>query len=477
MALRRLLYWHKDPMALVLLLISLFIKSTHSLEDTANTPPCLTPLCGHFGTKTRYEDVSKFSGWVGEGECRAIHLNAVIRHGTRLPTARQIRAMRNMHQLMAAGTSALAWKIGEWHFWFREELGGELVEKGARDEAQLAERLAERFPDLLGTWAVNHKSLRFLSSSKPRCVQSATAFMHALWHHQPAHYPEITVDDRVMRFFDECERFVENVKENVSALYHVIAFMEGKEMWNVQQKISERIGVPQEHVTRKLIQAAFYVCSFELAVNGTHSTWCELFDAEDAKVLEYLGDLKHFWLRGRGYPINSRISCVLLQDIFTGLDQAVTERQKLRQVSTPAVLRFGHAETLIPLLTLLGFFKDKADLLYDNYSSMHDRNFRTSTFCPYASNLVFVLSQCEGLGSCERDEETNCANEGEDSTFYIQLYLNEIPLHLDACGATICPYHKFKNYYVNILTQFQFKSECETLTSNLNKFGESKLYL
>lgn len=33
-----------------------------------------------------------------------------------------------------------------------------------------------------------------------------------------------------------------------------------------------------------LIQVAFFTCSFDLAIKGVKSPWCDVFDIDDAKV-------------------------------------------------------------------------------------------------------------------------------------------------------------------------------------------------
>jgi hypothetical protein len=33
-----------------------------------------------------------------------------------------------------------------------------------------------------------------------------------------------------------------------------------------------------------LIQVAFFTCSFDLAIKGVHSPWCDVFDVDDARV-------------------------------------------------------------------------------------------------------------------------------------------------------------------------------------------------
>ena len=57
------------------------------------------------------------------------------------------------------------------------------------------------------------------------------------------------VNDALMRFFDQCTRFVQDVEKNPSALTEVDKFKQGPEMKMVQQKIADRLGVPHNLIT------------------------------------------------------------------------------------------------------------------------------------------------------------------------------------------------------------------------------------
>ncbi|XP_078202089.1 multiple inositol polyphosphate phosphatase 1 isoform X4 [Callithrix jacchus] len=320
--------------------------------------PVASSLSPYFGTKTRYEDVNPglLSGpeapWrdpeLLEGTCTPVQLVALIRHGTRYPTAKQIRKLKQLHGLLQArgsreggagstGSRDLGAALADWPLWYADWMDGQLVEKGRQDMRQLALRLASLFPALFSL--ENYGRLRLITSSKHRCVDSGAAFLQGLWQH---YYPGLPppdvadmecgpprVNDKLMRFFDHCEKFLTEVERNATALYHVEAFKTGPEMQNILKKVSATLEVPVNDLNADLIQVAFFTCSFDLAIKGIKSPWCDVFDIDDAKVLEYLNDLKQYWKRGYGYTINSRSSCTLFQDIFQHLDKAVEQKQRL----------------------------------------------------------------------------------------------------------------------------------------------------
>ncbi|EFB20293.1 hypothetical protein PANDA_002314, partial [Ailuropoda melanoleuca] len=456
----------------VALLSSLSRCSLLEPEDSA-----VSALSPYFGTKTRYEDANP--GLLADPEaprrdpelledtCTPVQLVALIRHGTRYPTAKQIRKLRQLHGLLqarrpgdwragSAGGRDLGAALADWPLWYADWMDGQLVEKGRQDMRQLALRLASLFPALFSL--ENYGRLQLVTSSKHRCVDSGAAFLQGLWqHYHPGLPPPDVADmecgpprinDRLMRFFDHCEKFLTEVEKNATALYHVEAFKTGPEMQNILKKVAATLQVPVNNLNADLIQVAFFTCSFDLAIKGVKSPWCDVFDIDDAKVLEYLNDLKQYWKRGYGYTINSRSSCTLFQDIFRHLDKAIEQKQRSQPISSPVILQFGHAETLLPLLSLMGYFKDKEPLTAYNYKEQLHRKFRSGHIVPYASNLIFVLYHCKNAKTPKEE-------------FQVQMLLNEKVLPLAHSQETASLYEDLKDHYKDILQSCHTREECE----------------
>ncbi|XP_031410422.1 multiple inositol polyphosphate phosphatase 1 [Meleagris gallopavo] len=259
---------------------------------------------------------------------------------------------------------------------------------------------------------------------------------------------EIEVNDALMRFFDRCDKFVALVEDNDTAMYQVNAFKEGPEMRKVLEKVASALCLPAGELNADLVQVAFLTCSYELAIKNVTSPWCSLFSEEDAKVLEYLNDLKQYWKRGYGYDINSRSSCILFQDIFQHLDKAVDESRSSKPISSPLIVQVGHAETLQPLLALMGFFKDAEPLRANNYVRQAHRKFRSGRIVPYAANLVFVLYHCDQAKTSKEE-------------YQVQMLLNEKLLLFHHSNETISTYADLKSYYKDILQNCHFEEECE----------------
>ncbi|XP_062988999.1 multiple inositol polyphosphate phosphatase 1 [Elgaria multicarinata webbii] len=451
----------------------LFLLAAGPAEGDAETAEQLSP---YFGTKSRYEELHPYllqdplslgprqPGFpLPPASCAPLQLGAVIRHGTRFPTRKQIEKLGRFHSLVLRRSNSssgggsppcpAAERLARWEMWLRPDMDGKLASRGRRDMEMLAKRLASRFPSFLGP----KRRFAFVSSSKHRCLDSSSAFRdglrQALYGQQPTADKNATmsetfeINDRLMRFFDHCEKFVKDVEDNNTAMHELDAFKEGLEMKKVVEKIANTLCLPVNDLNADLVQVAFFTCSFGLAIKNINTPWCSLFNKEDAKVLEYLNDLKQYWKRSYGYDINSRSSCILFQDIFKHLDQAIMESKSSKPISSPVILQFGHAETLLPLLALMGYFKDEQPLKAHNYHRQLHRKFRSGRIVPYASNLLFVLYHCDQARSPEEE-------------YKIQILLNEQLLRFPHSGETVSLYASLKNHYKDYLQNCHFAEVC-----------------
>ncbi|XP_004077143.1 multiple inositol polyphosphate phosphatase 1 [Oryzias latipes] len=430
--------------------------------------PNIPHIAKYFSTKGRYEEVNPHLIedilavnisilQPPSPQCRQIHMTAIIRHGTRYPTSKNARKMQKLYGVVKSDAKAkhgwLQEILTRWTMWYTEDMDGRLVQKGVEDLRHLAVRFSKLFPSLISQENLRGGRITFITSSKHRCVNSTLSFKAGLTHLWGIKDMEFdhAVNDALMRFFEQCSRFVEEVDNNPSAMTETDKFKQGPEMKRVQQKIADRLEVPYNLITDDMAEAAFYLCAYEFAIKTENSPWCRLFDEADAQVMEYANDLKQFWKRGYGFEINSKASCVLFHDVFTRLEKAVTEIKSGQQVSEAVTIQVGHAETLLPLLTLLGFFKDSDALRSANFASQSQRSFRTSLMLPYAANFVLVLYDCGG------------------GDIRLQPLLNEKPVtfsDLTDQQASMPLYEHVKESYRNLLQGCDFETECHSFKTN-----------
>ncbi|KAM4730468.1 LOW QUALITY PROTEIN: multiple inositol polyphosphate phosphatase 1a [Anableps anableps] len=431
-----------------------------SPEENPNIPL----IAKYFGTKGRYEEVNPYliqdilavnrsTLQPPSPQCREIHLTAIIRHGTRYPTAKNVKNMLKVYEVVQSNArgkqSWLDEILTQWTMWYTtEDMDGRLVQKGVKDLKHLAVRLSKMFPSMISEEKLRGGLIKFITQLKHRCVNSTLSFKAGLtemWAIRDMEF-EHEVNDALMRFFDKCTKFLNEVDNNPSALTEMDKFTQGPEMKRVQEKVADRLEVPYHLITYDMVEAAFYLCAYELAIKTVNSPWCHLFDEIDAQVMEYALDLKQFWKRAYGYDINSKSSCILFHDVFSRLDKAVNEHNSGQEVTEAVTVQVGHAETLLPLLTLLGFFKDSETLTSTNYASQTQRSFRTSRMLPYAANLVLVLFDCGG------------------GDIRLQPLINEQPVAFPGLAdrqESMPLYEDIKRQYADLLRGCDFETVCE----------------
>ena len=166
-------------------------RSDVTPEDNPNIPA----IAKYFSTKGRYEEVNPHLIedilavntsilQPPSAQCRAIHLTAIIRHGTRYPTVKNVKRMQKLYELVKNSASGKQGWLREiqtqWTMWYTEDMDGRLVQKGVNDHKHLAVRLSKLFPSLLSEEKLRGGFIQFITSSKHRCVNSTLSFKAGL---------------------------------------------------------------------------------------------------------------------------------------------------------------------------------------------------------------------------------------------------------------------------------------------------------
>ncbi|XP_036449572.1 multiple inositol polyphosphate phosphatase 1-like [Colossoma macropomum] len=364
----------------------------------------------YFNTKSRYEEVNPYlqdnilainSSAVKPPAptCIPVHFTAIIRHGTRFPTSgniRKIGAFDNLVKTEANGDLSFLPELKAWKMWYTEDMDGRLVAKGRADHRYLAQRLVKTFPSLLTKENLLGGRVKFITSSKNRCVDSTLAFQQGLKEHFGIEGEELeyTENNALMRFYDTCDRLLETVVNNKDAVIQATLFKDGPEMKSVQKNLADLLQIPYANITKDVVKTGFYLCAYEFTILGLNSPWCRLYDRADAEIVEYASDLEMYYEKGYGHDIIGQASCVLFQDLFNRLDTAANQIRAGQPVSEVVTVQIGHSETLLPLLTLLGLFKDNTIPTSTNFASQSKRAFRGGQIMPYLGNLLAALYDC-----------------------------------------------------------------------------------
>lgn len=187
------------------------------------------------------------------------------------------------------------------------------------------------------------------------------------------------------------------------------------------------------NVTLETAQLIYDMCSYETAWNKTKSAWCFL-KSSNYKIFEFIKDLKTYWTDGYGNSLNYKQACPVLVDMF----EFFTDKRQKYKISA----YFSHTSNILKTLALLNIIEDKSPLRYDTFEKSKNRNWRTSLINTFATNLAFILYDCDtGPG--------------------IVVHHQERIFNLQGCPKNIpCPLDTMKNNYPLVAEHCNFKQMC-----------------
>lgn len=414
----------------------------------------------NFATKSRYPFYGKGEEFGTPRNCKPLHINMVIRHGTRHPSKKDIKGMNKLEADMKGFFNKDApVKYGEltlpWTNRFKD--GDKMLSRtGEEDMYNISKRLQARFPTLFSPVYFGEKHY-FVSTATPRTSQSASAFAFGLFegkgHLGPSNFQPVSMvttnlTEPVLRFFDVCPEYQRKVSKNKRvSLVELHKFQNGPEMEQVKKTIADRLNISGRFdITTDHVRDMFLSCAYELAIFG-EGEWCSIFEEDDLDIVEYLYDIKNYWKRGYGHEISYKISCLLLKNLTESVRDVAkaVETHDHTHNHTHAIFHFSHAETVVPLLCIMGLFNDTEPLLASNYDKQKNRLFKTSNMAPFSGNVAVVLYSC---------------NENPKKQF-VEVLVNEKVAALPCCNLEdLCPLQQFLACFGDIGKWCDFSKIC-----------------
>ncbi|RHY60930.1 hypothetical protein DYB34_004787 [Aphanomyces astaci] len=202
--------------------------------------------------------------------------------------------------------------------------------------------------------------------------------------------PPSCSDDHELRFFDNCPAYDRHVERNQSATEQYDAFAASDSVLAALRHFQTAFNLPS--LTLKDLSAVYdacaYVAVFDIAVHGISHHWCTLIPPGLLQTMEYWKELKQYYRKSHGNPLSVAIASPLLRDVVEAMVNITS-----RFDGVDGHFRFAHAETLLPLLSLLGFHQDQPKLVA-SATAPYDRLFRSAKLAPFGGNVAFVLYQC-----------------------------------------------------------------------------------
>lgn len=300
---------------------------------------------------------------------------------------------------------------------------GELDSLGALEQRGIAARMFLSYPSLF----VNGNVVAS-SSYVPRCVMSMFEFLHEISHLNPktelsaASGPHFSP---LMRFFatDSIYKPTVDSPEYRDALSRFTRST--LPMAPLRRVLGDNFPFGPDSVA---IAMAHYEAIAGMEAIGLTSAMPDFFTPREANALWQIFNLRQYLDRTATTlsSIPAQIASPLLENIISSIDRAA-------RGTSPAtvMLHFGHAETLMPLLSLMRL--PGCYYLTHNFDSVA-RNWRDFDIVPMAANIQFILFSAPS------------------GRLYLRIDLNEQPTPLTS-GATVIytPWTQARNLLISRL--------------------------
>lgn len=340
----------------------------------------------------------------------AVFINHVGRHGARFPSSpknvttliRELAQADSAKALTPAGEELLT--LAKFVSETSRNRWGALDSLGMAEQRGIASRMFRNYGMLFNDTRVNA-----ISSYSPRCVMSMYEFTHQL--DRLNNHIEITTssgrqNSPLMRPFDLDSDFIEWAKSGDWKAAYKMQFETMMPTAPARKLFkSEYAKEMTNDDARKVSYHAFKLLQ-GLSAMGLPSKMERYFTREEANQAWSCTNLSHYLERTASTlsTLPAEIAAPLLTDLLTTAEAAVEGKQQYA-----VMLRFGHAETLMPLLSLMHLDGCYYLTNYFDTVALHWKDFHV---VPMASNLQMILVK------------------SKSGKMYVRLDLNERPIPL-----------------------------------------------
>jgi multiple inositol-polyphosphate phosphatase/2,3-bisphosphoglycerate 3-phosphatase len=354
------------------------------------------------------------------------------RHGSRYPTGDGFKTILNLVNVLKSlpiTNSSFDW-IKTYNISNDGNSPGYLAPKGEQEIYGISKRLMAKYAQFFSNY-IPPELLPILTTNVHRASRSGNTFGYGIYETEGSvgsnFNPLFTytngILDLELRFFENCNKYnatqIENdVDSQFSTCFSAIYV-------SVAKNIATKLGIPS-YFDRLVPYAGTFqdACSFDITLLDTESYFCSLLGPSDALALEYVDDIQTYYVSGYGTPLAYQISAPLLASFFAKFDSYI----KSPQTSQKGLLRFAHAETLMPFTAILGLNEDPTPLVCDA-SGDPNRKWKTSQISPFSGNIAMLLYNCS-------------------DGYKVKLVQNEVESYFPPCGDTLyCPLATLKEFY------------------------------
>lgn len=339
----------------------------------------------------------------------AVFVNHVGRHGARFPSsAKSVLTMLDAleradsigcitpkgRQLLTMTRYLARVAAGQW---------GALDSLGMAEQRGIASRMYMNFPQLF-----NDRRVDALSSYSPRCVMSMYSFTHQLdrLNNKVELYTSSgRQNSPLMRFFDLDKEYLAFRADKTTQPTYDAYFDATVPVSGLKRVLGDGYPYGTEEQARKLAYTEYKVVA-GMNASGIACDMGDFFTREEANRLWSVENLGHYLERTATTlsTIPADIASGLLTELVATLERAVAGESP-----ATVMLRFGHAETLMPLLSLLRL---KGCYYMTNYFDTVGQHWQDFNVVPMAANLQMILYK------------------SQRGNYYLRVDLNEVPVPL-----------------------------------------------
>lgn len=362
-----------------------------------------------------------------------VMINHVSRHGARYMTSpsRALTLSRTLHRADSLGTitpdgrkllsladMVLARSDGRW---------GLLDSLGIAEQEGIAERMFANYPSLFD----GNGRITAISSYVPRCIMSMDAFTHLLArlnNRLRIYTSSGPQNSPLLRPFDIDADYKAYRKERPYATVYADFFLKHAPVAPAKRMLGESYPISDDNARQWSMTA--YETVAALSSSGFQSDPTEFFSVRELNDLWACKNLSQYLERSANVMsrVPADIASDLLADLITTADSVLHNPSREACVQ----LRFGHAETMLPLLALMHVPGCYYLTNYYDTVALHWHNFYIA---PMACNLQMILLRST-----------------ISKRVYVRFDLNEVPVALIPDSDRIyLPWNEARNYLVRCL--------------------------
>lgn len=364
---------------------------------------------------------------------KPVYINHVGRHGSRYPASAS-NCLKLRQALLRADSLGTITPLGRRLMRLNDLViersnnqWGALDSLGMAEQRSIATRMFYNFGEIFSGGA----SVTAISSYSPRSMMSMYSFTHQL-DRMDNRINFITSTGRVnsalMRPFDVDDDYLQFRKDKLWSPAYDAYFATACPTTAIRRVLGDRYPFATDDEARDLAITEYYVIA-GCSCMGIEPGASQYFTKEEYNALWSCFNLRQYLQRTATTvsAVPAEIASALLQDII-----ATTEDFIGGTNPSVANLRFGHAETLMPLLSLLRL---KGCYYMTNYFDTVALHWRDFDVVPMAANLQIILFRAK-----------------ESGRYYIRVDVNEKPVPLQP-GSTVLytPWGEARDYMTRCL--------------------------